>query len=192
MNGERAPIYRLTPSWIGRTGVSTMSAIQDLVSTEAVEKMRAISDAAASTCLFATDLGSVPFHLCPMQVQEIENDGTLWFFSGADSIHNANLEKDNRVQLMFCNGSKHEYLAIHGRAEVTRDIHKVDELWTSMVKTWFPMGKDDPNLTLIAVQPYKAHYWDTKDGKLVAMGKMLVGAVTGKPLDVGVEGDLDP
>lgn len=169
-----------------------MSAIQDLVNSDAVEKMRAIIDAAASTCLFGTNLSSIPFHLCPMQVQDVEKNGTLWFFSGADSVHNANIESDHRVQLMFCNGSKHEYLTIHGRAEITRDIHKVDELWTSAVKTWFPQGKDDPNLTLIAVHPEKVHYWDTKDGKLVAMSKMLVGAVTGKQLELGVEGDLRP
>ncbi|QJE97761.1 pyridoxamine 5'-phosphate oxidase family protein [Luteolibacter luteus] len=169
-----------------------MSAIQDLAASEAVEKMRDMIDAAAATCLFATNLSSIPFHLCPMQVQDVENDGTLWLFSGADSVHNAHIGLDPRVQLMFCNGGKHEYLAIHGRAEITTEIHKVDELWTPAVKTWFPQGKDDPNLTLIAVHPEKVHYWDTKDGKLVAMGKMLVGAVTGKRLELGIEGDLNP
>jgi general stress protein 26 len=167
-----------------------MNAIQDLAASEAVGKMRDIIDAAASTCLFATNLTSIPFHLCPMQAQDVENDGTLWFFSGADSVHNANIERDPRVQLTFCNGSKHEYLAVYGRAEITQDIHKVDELWTPAVKTWFPLGKDDPNLTLVSVHPEKVHYWDTKDGKLVAMGKMLIGAVTGKQLELGVEGDL--
>lgn len=169
-----------------------MSAIQDLAASEAVEKMRDIIDAAAATCLFATNLDSAPFHLCPMQVQDVENDGTLWLFSGADSVHNGHIERDSRVQLMFCNGGKHEYLAIYGRAGITTDIHKVDELWTPAMKIWFPLGKDDPNLTLVAVHPEKVHYWDTKDGKLVSMGKMLVGAVTGRQLELGVEGDLSP
>ena len=61
-----------------------------------------------------------------------------------------------------------------------------------MVKTWFPDGKDDANLTLICVCPEKVHYWDVKDGKLVAMAKILVGAVTGNPKDIGIEGDLNP
>ena len=168
-----------------------MGTTQNLVANEAVEKMRDLVDQ-SPTCMFASNIGHVPPHLCPMQVQDVDREGCIWFFSGADSIHNAQILVDPRVQLVFCNNSNHEYLAVYGTAEVTRDIDKVDELWTNMVKTWFPQGKDDPNLTLIRVCPEKVHYWDVKDGKLVAMAKILLGSVTGHPKDIGIEGDLNP
>jgi len=168
-----------------------MSAVENLQDNRAVTKMRELVKA-APTCMLGTGLGDLPPHLCPMQVQDVDSDGCLWFFSGADSAHNAHIGEDPRVQLVFCNNSNHEYLAVYGKAEITRDIHKVDELWTNMVKIWFPDGKDDANLTLICVCPEKVHYWDVKDGKLVAMAKILVGAVTGSPKDIGVEGDLNP
>lgn len=168
-----------------------MSAVENLQDNKAVTKMRELVKA-SPTCMLGTSLTDQPPHLCPMQVQDVDNDGCLWFFSGADSTHNAQIKDDPRVQLIFCNNGKHEYLAVYGKAEITRDIEKVDELWSSMVKAWFPDGRDDPNLTLIRVNPEKVHYWDVKDGKLVAMAKILVGAVTGSPKDIGVEGDLYP
>lgn len=168
-----------------------MGTTQNLVATEAVEKMRDLVEQ-SKTCMFASNIGEIPPHLCPMQVQDVDHDGSVWFFSGADSIHNAQILVDPRVQLIFCNNSKHEYLAVYGTAEITRDIDKVHDLWTNMVKTWFPQGQDDPNLTLIRVHPEKVHYWDVKDGKLVAMAKILLGAVTGKPENIGIEGDLKP
>ncbi|MEK7952272.1 pyridoxamine 5'-phosphate oxidase family protein [Luteolibacter soli] len=168
-----------------------MSTIEDLDASRAVAKMREII-LAAPTCFFASGLGQVPFHLCPMYAQDVDREGCIWFFSGADSVHNELLEKDARVELMFSNDSKHEYLAVYGRAEISRDIDKVDDLWGAMVKAWFPGGKDDPNLTLIRVAPEKVHYWDTRENKLVALGKILLSAVTGRALEAGVEGDLRP
>lgn len=168
-----------------------MSTIEDLEARQAVSKMREII-LSAPTCFLASGLSQMPFHLCPMYVQDVDSEGAIWFFSGADSVHNELLQEDPRVELMFSNNSKHEYLAVFGRASLSRDVEKVDELWGTMVKAWFPGGKDDPNLTLIRVEPDRVHYWDTRENKLVALGKILLGAVTGKALEVGVEGDLRP
>ncbi|MCW1924762.1 pyridoxamine 5'-phosphate oxidase family protein [Luteolibacter arcticus] len=168
-----------------------MSTIEDLEARQAVSKMQEIV-LSAPTCFFASGLKQMPFHLCPMYAQDVDQDGGIWFFSGADSVHNELLEEDPRVELMFSNNGKHEYLAVFGHASISRDVEKVDELWGTMVKAWFPDGKDDPNLTLIHVVPERVHYWDTRDNKLVALGKILVGAVTGRALEVGVEGDLRP
>jgi hypothetical protein len=61
-----------------------------------------------------------------------------------------------------------------------------------MVKAWFPEGKNDPDLTVICVEPEKVHYWDTRDNKRVALAKVLIGSVAGRSLEAGVEGDLAP
>lgn len=168
-----------------------MSTIEDLDASQAVAKMREIV-LSAPTCFIASGLSQMPFHLCPMYAQDVDRDGGIWFFSGADSVHNELLAKDARVELMFSNNSKHEYLAVFGQATISRDIEKIDELWGTMVKAWFPGGKDDPNLTLICVEPEKVHYWDTRENKLVTLGKVLLSAVTGRVLETGVEGDLRP
>jgi general stress protein 26 len=140
--------------------------------------------------MFGTDLSSVPFHVVPMQAQEVDDEGCLWFFSGLDSAHAAHIREDGRAHLLFSNPSDYEFLTVYGEATILRDFDKIDELWKPTIKAWFPEGKDDPNLSVIRVEPSRAHYWDTKDGKLVVLAKILIGAVTGKVEDVGVQGDL--
>ena len=166
-----------------------MSDTQDFSSEEAVAKLRDLVKS-SPTCLFATRLTVIPAHVCPMQVQEVDDDGNLWFFSGLNSDHTAHIEEDRRVHLLFGNNSDYEYLTVFGEASISKDWEKIDDLWSPMVKTWFPEGKDDPNLSLIKVQPEKVHYWDTKAGKLVTLARIFAASMTGKVADVGVQGDL--
>lgn len=168
-----------------------MGEIKNLIEDEAVEKMRELTKA-SPTCMFATKLDTIPIHVCPMHVQDVDDEGGIWFFSGADSTHNAHIDSDPRVQLIFSNNPNHEYLTVFGEATISKEAEKIHDLWNHMVKAWFPEGTTDPNLTLICVRPETVHYWDTKDGKLVSMVKVLRAAVTGKVKDIGVEGDLRP
>ncbi len=94
------------------------------------------------------------------------------------------------MQLFYINNSGYEYLSVYGTAEISTDKQKIDEYWSTMVKAWFPEGKDDPNLTLIKVKPEDAYYWDTKNNKLVSLIKIMTSVVTGKTSDDGVEGEL--
>ncbi len=166
-----------------------MDAVRNLVSGDAVLKLRELVKD-SPTCMMGTRLGEVPMHVCPMHALDVDDDGSLWFFSGLDSEHAENIRHDPRVHLIFSNAASYEFLTVYGEAEILRDIEKTHELWKPMVKAWFPGGIDDPNLSLVRVDPAKVHYWDTKDGKLVALAKILYSAVTGKVEDGGVQGDL--
>ena len=55
-----------------------------------------------------------------------------------------------------------------GRASLSRDKVKIEELWKPIVKTWFTEGVDDPRITVIKVAPTGGYYWDTKHGNAVA------------------------
>lgn len=165
------------------------SHTENLISAEAVSKLQELVDH-SPTCMFATRLGEVPFHVCPMHVQEVDDAGCLWFFSGADSTHNSQINGDSRVQLIFANNTDIEFLTVYGGATISRDRAKIDKLWNKMVEAWFSDGKDDANVTLLCIQPTQAHYWDTESGKLITMAKILTSALTGADSEAGVEGDL--
>ncbi|MFT3704827.1 MAG: pyridoxamine 5'-phosphate oxidase family protein [Agriterribacter sp.] len=77
-----------------------------------------------------------------------------------------------------------------GRALITTDKQKIEELWKPIIKTWFTEGKDDPRITVIKFTPTDGYYWDTKHGNLVAGIKMAVGALTGQTLDDGIQGKI--
>lgn len=166
-----------------------MGDFQNLSGKEAVEKIKALAED-AKTCMFNTQLSSIPFHTRPMSLQEVDDNGSIWFFSGADSDKNEEVNADERVQLTFMNNGSYEYLSLFGKAVVMKDRKRAEELWDSFVKTWFPGDIDDPNLTLIKFTPDAGHYWDTKNNKLVALAKIAVGALTGKTMDDGVEGNI--
>ncbi len=166
-----------------------MSDHKNLVAEEAISKLQDLVRA-SPTCMFATNLGEAPFHVIPMRVQEADYDGDLWFFSTTDSTHNAQVRVDPRVQLIFTNSSEMEFLTVYGTASISTDKAQIDRLWNTMVGAWFEGGKDDPKVSLIRVQPTVAHYWDTEDGKLVTIAKMLTRAATGADISTGVQGSL--
>jgi general stress protein 26 len=165
-----------------------MSQHKNLIAEEAVSKLQELVKN-SNTCMFATNLSEAPIHVCPMRVQEADYDGLLWFFSAADSTHNRHIHFDHRVQLIFTNTPEMEFLTVYGTATITTDRELIDHYWDAMVDAWFD-GKDDPNISLICVQPASAHYWDTEDGKLITMAKILTRAATGSDIPIGQEGDL--
>jgi general stress protein 26 len=163
--------------------------IENLSREEAIDKMKELVKHNAM-CLFTTSLAKLPLETRPMSVQKVCDQGNFWFLSADDSNHNQEIEKDPRVQLFFTNQGDAEFLSIYGTATISKDRKKIDELWTSMVKAWFPEGKDDPHITIIKVTPENGTYWDTKNGKTISLIKIATAAVTGNPADGGVEGEL--
>lgn len=125
-----------------------------------------------------------------MSTRAVDENGTIWFFSRAGSNKNKEIGSDNRVQLFYSNHSNFEFMTLFGTVEILKDTARAKELWSSVAKTWFNEGYDDPELTLLKFQPEDGHYWDTKDGKIISLFKMVVGAITGKEMNISVEGDL--
>lgn len=143
-----------------------------------------------TTCMFCTKVTEMPFRTRPMATLDVDDDGNLWFFSGKTSDKNDEIKNDDTVQLLYAKNSKSHFLIITGKAQTVKDPQKIDELWNSMAKTWFPDGKEDSNLSLIKITPQDAHYWDTQNGKMITLLKMAKSAVTGNPSDIGVEGKI--
>ncbi|MBC7973528.1 MAG: pyridoxamine 5'-phosphate oxidase family protein [Myxococcales bacterium] len=165
-----------------------MGDTKNLVSQEAIAKIQHIAEGEiAMLCTFTPDHA---MEARPMATQGIGADGTLWFFSSKDSNVNQQIIANPEVQLIYMVPGKFEYLTLDGTGSVSRDRAKIDELWSSIAKAWFPQGKDDPDLTLVTVTLSGGHYWDTKNGKMVSLAKIALAVVTGRPMDGGVEGSL--
>src|SRR5688572_25621861 len=139
-----------------------MGDTKDLSNTEAIEKIQDIARD-ADICLFATNLTHLPISARPMSTQKVDDDGNLWFLSSKSSAHNEEIEMDNRVQLFYSHKGSSEYLSVYGEATIMVDREIAKELWNPIVKTWFPEGVVDPELTIIQVVPSDAYYWDTKN-----------------------------
>jgi general stress protein 26 len=163
---------------------------KDLSGTPAVAKMRELIDQ-ATTCFFCTQIQTGRrVETRPMTIQEVDDSGRLWLLSASDSHQNAQIQTDGHVQLMFQGSSHSDFLTLYGTAKISRDRAKIDALWRPMFRTWFTGGKDDPRVTVIEVTPSEGYYWDTKHNRVIALAKIVAGALTGRTLDDSVQGTL--
>lgn len=161
----------------------------DLINNEAVIKLKELAEKARN-CIFSTNVANFPHTSRPMALQEVDDQGKLWFISSKESNKNSEIEKDNRVTLYFQNNGAYEFLVVSGRAAIHTDKSIIEKYWTPFANAWFD-GKDDPRVTVISVDPIDSDYWDTKDGKIISFIKMSFNAITGsKSDDAGVEGKL--
>jgi general stress protein 26 len=161
----------------------------DLRGPDALEKIRELVGK-AKNCFFCTTTADGRTGARPMNVRKVDDRGDLWFLSASDSHQNEEVARDPSVQLYFQGSSHSDFLQLRGRAAITTDRSKVDELWEPVIKTWFTGGKDDPRITVIRFTPTDGYYWDTKHGNTVAAAKMLIGAAIGTTLDDSIEGTL--
>jgi len=165
--------------------------IEDLSHDQAVKKIRDLAKS-AGVCLFGSSFGQLPLTVRPMSAENVDESGNFWFLSGRSSLKNQHIARNPQVQLLFANAGDSEFLSLQGTATITDDRALKEKYWTAFAKTWFPGGVDDPELTVINVRPEVGHYWDTHHGKALAMLKIAIGAVTGKPMDVGIQGQVRP
>lgn len=162
---------------------------QNLTHLEAIKKIQELS-ASARICMFCTELEKTPINSRPMTLQETDDNGNLWFISSNDSNKNFEIKEDRKVQLFFMNNSDSQYLSVYGTASIYKDKATIEDQWSPMAKAWFD-GKDDPNVTIIRVEPKETYYWDTKAGKLVSLLSFAASAITGIKTNNadGVEGN---
>ena len=167
-----------------------MGEQRNLNSQEGIDKLKQIAKD-ADVCMFATNLSGIPISARPMSTRDVDDDGTIYFFSRDSSNKNNEITADERVQLFYSNNSSYEYLSVFGTASIVKDEALAKELWTHWSKAWFEQGPDDAELTIIKVVPEYVYYWDTKNNKMVSLLKIAVSAITGKQTDDGVYGNID-
>lgn len=122
----------------------------------------------------------------PMTSQQLDDDGNMWFFTSDVTDFVRHLSDHPNVNISFSDLEDSLFVSIAGRAELTRDRAKIEELWSPLVSAWFDGGKEDPHLSLIKVHVDTAEYWDTHSSKMTQLYALAKSALTGKaPRDLG-------
>ncbi len=121
----------------------------------------------------------------PMDTQEIDESGAMWFLTGKDSHKDEEIKKDNRVNVSYASNSESTYVSISGSGAISNDRDKIAELWSPEHKAWFPEGKDDPNIRILKVNIEQAEYWDSSSNTLVQAVGFVKALVTGEQADGG-------
>ena len=114
-------------------------------------------------------------------------DGTLWFITDKRSRKVQAIQQGAATLLVFQNDERGAYLHLKGRASVVEDPLKLRELYTTIQRTWFPGGLDDPDITLIRFDADEGDYWDSHN-VLRMVTAFVKSVVTGSPGSSGNAG----
>lgn len=137
-----------------------------------------------STAMMVTRTGDDHLHTRPMALAQVEESGTIWFITADESSKVREIVHDTRVHLVFQN-ERSLYLSVNGIATPVHDKQKVEELWKEPFRVWFPHGKDDARIVLIAVEPQDAEYWDSQGwNKITYLFKAAKAYVSGQTPEV--------
>jgi general stress protein 26 len=167
-----------------------MNEQTNLTDEEAIEQLRKLATD-IDICLFCTNVNKDDgATVRPMSTQDVCDMGNLWFFSDKDSDKNREIQQDNHVQLFYSHPGKNSYMVVNGTAEIIFDREKTEELWSPHVKAWFKEGKDDPNISILKVQPTSAYYWDIEGNKMINFFKYMASLATGETLIDAREGQI--
>ncbi len=127
----------------------------------------------------------------PMATQQVEFDGDLYFFTRADTPKVDEIEREHHVNVSYAEPKGQRYVSVSGTARLSRDQAKIEELWSPILKAWFPEGLDDPQLALLKVTVSQAEYWDTPSSKMVQLAGFVKAMVTGTSFEPGKHEKLD-
>lgn len=103
-------------------------------------------------------VGDDELHARPMAVAEVTPDGRISFATARHTRKAHEIEGDQRVALSF--QARDRYVFVLGTADLHPDRARIDQLWKESWRSWFPAGRDDPDLVILEVFPIEAEAWD--------------------------------
>lgn len=130
-------------------------------------------------------------HSRPMATSDLDAEGNIWFFTNEYSPKVDEVENNQNITLCYTDHANSKYICINGTASLVTDRTKMEELFNSSVRTFFPKGLDDPNLALLKVRPQHAEYWDSHSNSMVHFMGILGSALTDERAVRGEHGEID-
>lgn len=140
---------------------------------EAVETVKKLIDKIETAML--TTISADGLVSRPMQTQDIEFDGDLWFLTSKETDKYQELLKNPSVNVAYVDKS---YVSIRGTAELVEDIERKKELWSPRYEAYLGTTYEDPKVVLIKVNTEAAEYWET--GNTTKSVKQVLKKVVGK------------
>lgn len=125
----------------------------------------------------------------PRPMTIVDRDaGEIRFVTSRDSDLVEEIEKDEGVALALQSPTR--YVALRGVAALDDDIGKIREVWSELMRPWFPNGPNDSNLILVRFSAIEAEYWNLSG---LSMARFFLRAATayakGEPIEPAVDDD---
>jgi general stress protein 26 len=127
----------------------------------------------------------------PMLVHAVDDGGWLWFLTDRSSRKACELVHNPHASIAFQSPKGDRYVSVQGTAVVVQDDLQVKRMWNASYRTWFPKGKQDPEIVLVAVRVRRAEYWLVPRSRLPRIAGAIAAMVTRRRTESGRHGILD-
>jgi general stress protein 26 len=157
------------------SNAETISKVIDIINDSRIGMFTTINEASALVSR-------------PLAVQDVKDDGDMWFFTSSNTSQVAHIRANPAVNVSFGKGT--EWVSVAGTAEVVTDRQLIRDMWNQMVEAWFPDGPDTPEVVLLHVGSDSAEYWTSPGGTAATVLQWVKSKVMHSPMSVGESGTV--
>jgi general stress protein 26 len=130
--------------------------------------------------MLTTQAGNGETHSRPMLVHDVDEDGWMWFITDRDSRKACELIHSPNATITFQSPRGDRYVSVYGMAVVIRDDFELNRIWNPTYRAWFPKGKRDPQIVLVAVRAVRLEYWVVPKSRLTRVLGAAAAMLTGR------------
>jgi general stress protein 26 len=109
-------------------------------------------------------VGGPPVHAQPMTAFPERSSRQLWFFTRSDTDLVRQIGKGSMA--MFILQQRELQACIGGELHVQYDPARMERYWNAVVAAWHPGGRNDPKLTMLALDCHDAQVWLSEAGPM--------------------------
>lgn len=135
----------------------------------------------AEICMLTTHNHAGGLCSRPMYTQEADANGNLWFFTSSNSHIVSEIRKNHHVQLTYA-AKKEKFVSASGIAYEVFDRARMIQLWTPMMKAWFPQGIETADLVLLRVELQDVEYWEAPSSPVTRVTGFFKSMLSDKPI----------
>jgi general stress protein 26 len=121
----------------------------------------------------------------PLEARPNRDESTIWFLIDKRGLKDDEVKSCPEVCLTFVYPKEKVYLSVTGRAFVSRNSRRAEQLWNEEQRMWWPAGPLDPNLLVMRVELDRAEMWDGPASSAVAAFEFAKARLTGKKPNLG-------
>jgi general stress protein 26 len=132
------------------------------------------------TAMLTTFTANDGFYSRPMGTAEVDAEGNIWFYTNEFWDKAKEISEDNKVSIIYADKDNNTYLSIKGEAYLVDDWARMERLWNPFVNSFFPLGLDDPKITMLKVETSELEYWESSSSKIILLFNILKANILGE------------
>jgi len=133
-------------------------------------------------------VGEGPRHFQPMTAFAEPDNDEIWFFTRNDTDLVRRIGEG--CAAMFVLQAKDLHACIGGDLTIRHDEARMERYWNAVVAAWYPLGRDDPHLTMLRLCAVDAEVWLTAAGPMRFAWEIAKANARRKTPDVGEHAHL--